>query len=113
MPPESAVKTGIRDEMDPVELAQLARGRVDEVGHGSWTREALLLGELIDLNRRLIHIATRALGGKGSEPDQYPRPGVLTPQQRARLIRPESVDRVLELEAARQAHAERRAAAGL
>ncbi len=97
-----------------MELARESQQQqVDGAGHGPWSREALLLAEVIDTQNRLIYVITRVLGGKGSEPDRYPRPGVLSAHQRAQLVRPESVERVLELEEMRKAHAKRRAEAGL
>jgi hypothetical protein len=96
-----------------VEIARQAREQTGDVGYGPWTREALLLAEVIDGQQRMIFTIVRVLGGKGSEPQPYPRPGVLTAQQRARLIEPEAVERVLELQQLREEHAQRRADAGL
>lgn len=75
LPPESCTKTAQRDSLDPAEVARMAKGPWS--GYGPWSREALMLAEVVDHLNRVIYTLIRVNGGKRPPPEPYPRPGVV------------------------------------
>lgn len=88
LPSESCAKTAQRDSLDPVEVAQMAKAPWR--GYGSWSREALMLAEVVDNLNQVIYTLIRVNGGKRPAPDPYPRPGVV-PKARNREKDPKAV----------------------
>jgi hypothetical protein len=89
LPPESATKTALRDEMSPEELAmELAAAREEQPGHGPWSRLELRVMALYDQLSWVIYAIYHAQGGKPDRPEPYPRPGV---QPVSQPITPEGV----------------------
>jgi hypothetical protein len=78
LPPESALKTAIRDEVGAAELAAQAK-RNEREGSGSfgpYSNTDMHLSMIIDELRWLRYSIYHAQGGKPKRPSQYPRPGV-------------------------------------
>lgn len=131
LPPESATKTAMRDDMDPAELAELAREPAE--GYGPWSGDRSMLAEIRDSVERVVYAVIRANGGKTPPPEPYPRPGVVkaadkhldraaieylerlrAAQAKRQAIPPPQTQKeaaVLYLDRLRQAHAARQKAA--
>lgn len=82
LPPESATKTAIRDNLGPTPQQQDDDGEWD--GYGSYSNTDMHLGMIVDELRWIRYAVYHAQGGKPGKPHQYPRPGV-APQARRRL----------------------------
>lgn len=81
LPPESAVKTALRDAQGAMALAEAAKnGSAGADGWGSYSNTDMHLGALIDEVRWLRHAIYHAQGAKPKRPGQYPRPGVMPPK---------------------------------
>ncbi|SET48153.1 hypothetical protein [Nonomuraea wenchangensis] len=76
LPPESATKTALRNQMGDSELSQASKSA--DPSQGQWSQAEMLLASLIDSVRWLVHVTVIANGGKGRSkpPDPVPRPGV-------------------------------------
>lgn len=90
LPPESSTKAAMQDSIDPAELAKMARSGGSWSGYGPWSREALMLAEVVDRLGDVVYTIIRANGGKRPPADPYPRPGVV-PKRRARRTDPKAV----------------------
>lgn len=88
LPPESQTKTAQRDSLDPAEVARMAKAPWR--GYGPWSREAMMLAEVVDNLNRVVYTLIRVNGGKRPPPDPYPRPGVV-PKARTREQDPAAV----------------------
>jgi hypothetical protein len=95
LPPESATKTAERDSFDPAEIAKLSREQAWS-GYGPWSREALMLAEIVDHLNRVIYTLIRVNGGKHPPADPYPRPGVV-PKRTNRAPDPRAVSFLSEI----------------
>jgi len=74
LPPESATKTALRDELGDADVTRLAGARQ---GHGPWSHTELLLAAVKDAIERLIYVQYQRAGVKGLKaPEPMPRPGV-------------------------------------
>lgn len=74
LPPESATKTALRDEVGDADVTKLAGERS---GHGPWSHTELLLAAVKDALERLIYVQYQRAGVKGMRaPEPMPRPGV-------------------------------------
>lgn len=65
-------------------------------GYGPWSREALMLAEVVDHLNRVIYTLIRVNGGKRPPPEPYPRPGVV-PKARQRQQDPKAVAFLAEI----------------
>jgi hypothetical protein len=75
LPPESATKTALRDELDDGTLSRLASA--PRRGHGPWSHTELLLAAVKDAIERLIYVQYQRAGAKNVKaPEPMPRPGV-------------------------------------
>jgi hypothetical protein len=75
LPPESATKTALRDELDDGDLARLAS--LPRRGHGPWSHVELLLAAVHDNLARLVYVQQAKAGAKNLKaPEPMPRPGV-------------------------------------
>jgi hypothetical protein len=75
LPPESATKTALRDELDDADLSRLASA--PRRGHGPWSHVELLLAAVHDSIERLIYVQYQRAGAKNVKaPEPMPRPGV-------------------------------------
>ena len=82
LPPESATKTALRNEMGDAEIDQAARA--SDPSEGQWSRTDMLLAVLIDEVRELSYATVRVQTGKGRRPEPLPRPGVRPKSRRKR-----------------------------
>lgn len=75
LPPESATKTALRNEITPEQLASAATGdyRPDEA---PWSSVAILLASIKDEITLSRHVAISAAGGKPPKFTPTARPGV-------------------------------------
>jgi len=78
LPPESATKTAVRDDLGEAELAELAE-KDQPSGHGPWSHTDLRIASLIDEVRWLRYAVYQSAGAKPKQPNPYPRPGVRSP----------------------------------
>jgi hypothetical protein len=75
LPPESATKTALRDELDDNDLTRLAN--MPRRGHGPWSHAELLLAAVHDSVERLIYVQYQRAGVKNLKaPEPLSRPGV-------------------------------------
>jgi hypothetical protein len=75
LPPESATKTALRDELADGDLAALVGA--PRHGHGPWSHVELLLAGVWDSVERLIYVQYQRAGAKNVKaPEPLPRPGV-------------------------------------
>jgi hypothetical protein len=75
LPPESATKTALRDELDDGALSRLASA--PRRGHGPWSHVELLLAAVHDSIERLIYVQYQRAGAKNVKaPEPMARPGV-------------------------------------
>jgi hypothetical protein len=75
LPPESATKTALRDELADDDLSRLAK--LPRRGHGPWSHTELLLAAVHDSVERLIYVQYQRAGAKNVRPPEpMPRPGV-------------------------------------
>jgi hypothetical protein len=81
LPPESATKTALRDELDDGALERLAA--LPRRGHGPWSHVELLLAAVHDSLERLIYVQYARAGAKVKPPEPMPRPGVSSGNVRA------------------------------
>jgi hypothetical protein len=73
LPPESATKTALRDELDDGTLSRLASA--PRRGHGPWSHVELLLAAVHDSIERLIYVQYQRAGAKNVKaPEPMPRP---------------------------------------
>jgi hypothetical protein len=87
LPPESATKTALRDELDDGTLSRLASA--PRRGHGPWSHVELLLAAVHDSIERLIYVQYQWAGAKSLKaPEPMPRPGV--GRSNVRAISPEA-----------------------
>jgi hypothetical protein len=79
LPPESALKTAIRDAQGAVTLARQAASEDgdSDTGFGPYSNTDMHIAALIDEIRWLRHAIYHAQGAKPKKPHQYPRPGVM------------------------------------
>lgn len=80
LPPESALKTAIRDNMTFEDRAKLEGTKQDPFKHGRWSKDQVHLVEIIDRLNWMIHQHNVKNGKKGQKiapPEPYPRPGVV------------------------------------
>ena len=92
LPPESATKTAARDDLGEETLAKLAAREPD--GYGPWSYTDMRLAAVIDKLSWVVYAVYHSQGAKPTEPQQFPRPGVvrrrdsvLSPEGRAYLER--------------------------
>ncbi|MGW4422505.1 hypothetical protein [Streptosporangium sp. NPDC004631] len=90
LPPESATKTALRNEMSDAEMERASKGA--DPSQGAWSQTEMLLASLIDSVRWLIHVTLRVNGGKGGPPAPVPRPGVKKTGRRKRELTPAQLD---------------------
>lgn len=107
LPPESALKSAMRDDEDPAEVARLATAAVHRPGYGTWSRTDLLLAEVIDRLGDIGYRVVRVHSSKVKAPAPYPRPGVVRKEDRAHTA--EHKAGVARIEAERAIHRENRA----
>jgi|GEM_PF-2455522 len=95
LPPESATKTALRNQMSEAELKRAAEEA--DPSHGQWSQLEMLVAQLIDTVRWLVHITAVAHGGRrGKPPEPVPRPGVPPKDKKGRKrLSPEQVAAVL------------------
>lgn len=94
LPPESATKTALRNQMSDAEIKNAASDA--DPSQGQWSHQEMLIASLVDAVR-INTFALRRLNGdkKAPAPDPVPRPGVkpkgqkrrLTPEQTAAVLR--------------------------
>jgi hypothetical protein len=75
LPPESALKSKIRDGMSPEDFERAAKTK--RKGWGGWSREAELLAVLVERIDWLMYVTELASGAEGvKQPRPLERPGV-------------------------------------
>jgi hypothetical protein len=94
LPPESAVKTELRNAMSDAEIKRLAEEA--DPSQGQWSHTEMLIASLIDAVRTNTFVLQRVNGVKVKAPEPIPRPGVpskkrkkrrqLTPEQTALVL---------------------------
>jgi hypothetical protein len=95
LPPESAFRTKIRDELGDEKLADLIAQQGDDVPHGPWSKAELLLASVIFELRQLSFIQLSRGGVKDLKPPEPVRtPGHMSASRRRR-----NPELVAELEA--------------
>lgn len=82
LPPESAVKTELRNAMSDAEIKRLAEEA--DPSQGQWSHAEMLIASLIDAVRANTYVLQRVNGGKGKAPEPVPRPGVPSKKRRKR-----------------------------
>jgi hypothetical protein len=78
LPSESALRTEMRDDMDPAEVAEIARGASRQRSGGPWSRTEYLLAEALDRLGDIAYRVVRVHSNKVKAIPPYPRPGVMT-----------------------------------
>jgi hypothetical protein len=112
LPPESATKTAIRDELGPTPQQQTGDDDGEWAGYGSYSNTDMHLGMVVDELRWIRYAVYHAQGGKPGKPHQYPRPGVAPSEKR--LLSPAGRDFLTEMRLRRAAaHAAPAADAGV
>jgi len=94
LPPESAVKTELRNAMSDAEIKRLAEEA--DPSQGQWSHTEMLIASLVDAVRTNTFVLQRVNGVKVKAPEPIPRPGVpskkrkkrrqLTPEQTALVL---------------------------
>lgn len=84
LPPESATKTAMRNELSDAELKRYSEQA--DPSEGQWSHLEMLVASLLDAVRNLQVTLVRVHGGKARTPDPTPRPGV-RPRKRKRPAR--------------------------
>lgn len=74
LPPESATKTALRNELSDAEIKKYAQQA--DPSRGQWSHLEMLVASLLDAVRHLQVTLIRVNGGKAKLPDPTPRPGV-------------------------------------
>jgi hypothetical protein len=74
LPPESATKTALRNELSDAEIKRYAQQ--GDPSQGQWSHLEMLVASLLDAVRHLQVTVIRVNGGKAKLPDPTPRPGV-------------------------------------
>lgn len=74
LPPESATKTALRNEMGDADLKQATQS--GDPSEGQWSHSDMLIALLIDAVRMQTYVLAKVQTGKGKMPDPLPRPGV-------------------------------------
>ena len=74
LPPESALKTALRDAMDEADFDRVVAE--PRKGHGPWSNSDMLLASVYDAVQRLTHVQLMRAQVKASAPEPLPRPGV-------------------------------------
>ena len=93
LPPESATKTAMRNQMSGAEMEQVSRNA--DPSQGQWSHLEMLIASGNDMLRWIAYILSSANGGKPKKPEPTPRPGVnkgakrrqLTPEQQEAVFR--------------------------
>ncbi|MEV0830899.1 hypothetical protein [Nonomuraea rubra] len=94
LPPESRLKTALRNEVPDQELRRMSEGA--DPSTGQWSHAEMLQALVIDALREIRYVLVKVNGGKAKPPDPLPRPGVkarrkgrrhLTPQQQEAVFR--------------------------
>ena len=74
LPPESATKTAIRNNMNPLHTASAAKS--SDAAQAPWSHTEMLLALLVDNIRWLIFVTLRVNGNKKAKaPEPLARPG--------------------------------------
>lgn len=112
LPTESALRTEMRDAMDPGAVAQVAKQATRQRSGGPWSRTEYLLAEVIDGLRDVGFRVVRVHTNKVKAWEPYPRPGVMTKNDMPHTAEAHAAaaQHVADIEAERIAHAKRRAA---
>lgn len=87
LPPESATKTAIRDQLTDEQLAQYAEDHPTD-GHGSLSRQDMILFDVIDHLKWVEYGLYASQGGKPNKPSPTPRPGVVDPKKKTEKTPP-------------------------
>lgn len=74
LPPESATKTALRNNMSPAEMELASKGA--DPARGPWSHMEMLVAAQSDTLRWILHILLLSNGGKSQKPEPTPRPGV-------------------------------------
>jgi hypothetical protein len=82
LPPESAVKTALRNRMSDAEIARASQDA--DPSQGPWSQQEMLLATISDKLSWLLHVTLVAHGGKSKKPEPTPRPGVKTKSAKKR-----------------------------
>jgi hypothetical protein len=86
LPPESATKTAIRNNMNPLHTASAAKS--SDAAQAPWSHTEMLLALLVDNIRWLIFVTLRVNGNKKAKaPEPLARPGVAPKGSRKPLPR--------------------------
>jgi len=96
LPPESATKTALRNEMSDAEIKRTAEDA--DPSEGQWSHQEMLLASLVDAVRAQTYVLRRVNGDKSAKPpDPVPRPGVRPKRKttRRRRLTPEQTAAVL------------------
>lgn len=74
LPPESALRTAQRNQLDPAELEHAAADAEPE--YGAWSQSEMLQAVAIDRLGEAVTALLNLAGQKAKPPEPYPRPGV-------------------------------------
>ena len=74
LPPESALKTALRDGMDEADFDNVVAE--PRRGHGPWSNTDMLLASVYDAIQRLTYVQYQRAGAKVPAPEPLARPGV-------------------------------------
>lgn len=91
LPIDSSYRAAIRDDMAPEQMAA-ALASADQSKHGRWSLEASLAARNGDLLQLMLW---QNGGGKGTQPDPLPRPGV-TPSNQSTPLTEAGLDYLLK-----------------
>lgn len=100
LPPESSLRTEIRDQFTDQELMDFAARNTDEK-HGAWSRLELLVASLINELRQLTYVQLIGNGVKGIP---TPEP-VRTPGSSAKFRKPVDPEAAAYIQSIRDRHA--------
>jgi hypothetical protein len=94
LPPESALKTALRNQMSDAEIKSTAAEA--DPSQGQWTHLEMLIASLVDAVRINTFTLRRLNGDKRAQPpDPVPRPGVKPKGQKRRRLTTEQTAAVL------------------
>ena len=91
LPPESRLKTALRNAASEAEIKQMADGA--DPSEGQWTHTDMLLALVVDVLRQVLYVLLKANGAKNvKQPEPVPRPGVKSKRRKRQPLSKEQAE---------------------